>query len=204
MRPTYSPTTPRPMSATPIRKKAMANRVNRPSASGPTIRRRITRYTTRIRELSAITPPAMEKNCSGATENPVIRSKLSRMSRYREYLVCPTARSPCVTSISTGWRGHVGAHLGAVVERIDHAAMVTAQHAALIGDADRGGSLAQAIHQPRGRLAPQHVLAALADGADVVRAGVHGGDQSRDLLGRVLQVGIQCDHVSAVRVRKGG
>ena len=48
------------------------------------------------------------------------------------------------------------------------------------------------------------VLAADADGADVVGARIHGGHQPRDLLGRVLQVGIERDHVRAARLREGG
>ena len=39
------------------------------------------RITTKISETSAISLPAMEKNCSGTSEKPVIRSKFSRMSR---------------------------------------------------------------------------------------------------------------------------
>src|SRR5205085_220855 len=82
--------------------------------------------------------------------------------------------------------------------------VIAAQHATLVGDADRGGALTQAVHQSRGRLAPQDVLAAPANGADVVGAGVHGGDDPRDLLRRVLQVGVEGDHVGAARLREGG
>jgi hypothetical protein len=57
--------------------------------------------------MTAITPPAMEKNCSGATEKPVIKSKFRRMSENSEYFDCPTVRSACPTSISTGWRAKV-------------------------------------------------------------------------------------------------
>ena len=91
-----------------------------------------------------------------------------------------------------------------MIDRVDDAAVIAAQHAALVRDADRGRALAQAVHQARGGLAPQHVLAAEADGAHVVRPGIHRRDQARDLLRRVLQVGIQRDDVSAARLRERG
>jgi len=37
--------------------------------------------------------PNIEKSCSGTSENPVIRSKFSRISLYSEYFDSPAARS---------------------------------------------------------------------------------------------------------------
>ena len=51
--------------------------------------------------------PNSENNCSGAMENPVIKSKLRRIKLYNEYFDSPAARSACATSISTGLRAKV-------------------------------------------------------------------------------------------------
>ncbi len=52
--------------------------------------------------------------------------------------------------------------------------------------------------------APGRVLALFADRADVVVAGVQLRQHARDLLRRILQVGIERDHVAAAGVRKPG
>ena len=46
--------------------------------------------------------PSSENICSGTSEKPVIRSKLSRISLYSEYFDSPAVRSSCATSISVG------------------------------------------------------------------------------------------------------
>src|SRR4029077_1463768 len=103
-----------------------------------------------------------------------------------------------------GKRRYVGAHFAAAIYRIDHTALIAAQHAALVGDLDRGGAFAQAIEEARGRLAPQHILAADADRADIVGASVHRGDDARNFLRRILQVRVEGDHVAAARLLEGG
>src|SRR6185312_16432101 len=80
------------------------------------------------------------------------------------------------------------------------AAVVAAQHAALVGDLDLCRALANAIHHARGELAPVDIVTPRAHGPHVVRPLVHGGDELSDLLRRVLQVGIQRDDVVAARV----
>jgi hypothetical protein len=64
-----------------MRKKAMPNSVNRPSASGPTMTRRTARNSTNTIDSREITIPEKENSCSGSTEKPVTRSKLSRINR---------------------------------------------------------------------------------------------------------------------------
>ena len=82
-----------PNSATPIRKKTKANKVNRPSASEPTqiLRTRSTKNSNP--DAIEISMPTMEKSCSGTTEKPVIKSKFRRIKLYNEYLERPANRS---------------------------------------------------------------------------------------------------------------
>ena len=56
----------------------------------------------RITLAAATSMPASENSCSGTSENPVTRSKLSRTSLYSEYFDSPAARSSWPTSTSTG------------------------------------------------------------------------------------------------------
>src|ERR1700683_1495269 len=43
-----------------------------------------------------------------------------------------------------------------------------------------------------------------ANGTDIVGARVHGGDQARNLLGWILQIRIEGDHVATARLLEGG
>ena len=81
--------------------------------------------------------------------------------------------------------------LAALIEGVDERAVVGAQHAALVGHADPGDALAQAVHGKRRYPAEQRVVALAPIGADVVVARADRGDEARDLLGRILQVGIE-------------
>ena len=52
-------------------------------------------------EPSEMSMPSIEKNCSGTSEKPVIRSKFRRISEYSEYFDSPAWRSswPITTSV---------------------------------------------------------------------------------------------------------
>ncbi len=92
-----------------------------------------------------------------------------------------------------GQRGHEGVGLGATVDGIDHVAAVGAQHAALVGHAHVGDFFARPVHRPAGIAAKPAVLAHAANGADIVVALAHFGDEFADLFGRVLQIGVEGD-----------
>src|SRR5262249_6678828 len=98
-------------------------------------------------------------------------------------------------------RGHEGADFDTTVDCGDDLTVVATQHASLVGDADLGGPLAEAVHQPRGSLAPVSIVTILPYGSYVVRSRVHRGDDLADLLGRILQVRIERDHVVATGLR---
>ncbi len=90
--------------------------------------------------------------------------------------------------------------LDAVVDGVDDVAVVAPEHAALIRDPDLSRALANPIHHPRSRFAPHHIMPIDPDGADVVGAGIHRFDELDDLLGWILQIRIQGDHVLTARV----
>src|SRR5579863_3261390 len=112
MRPTYSPSKPMPKSATPIRKKTKANRVNKPSASEPTQMRRTRSTKNSSPEAREMSMPTMEKSCRGTTENPVIKSKFSRIRLYIEYFERPAKRSSWAMGTSMGFMAYKDASAG--------------------------------------------------------------------------------------------
>jgi hypothetical protein len=67
--------------AMPSRVNRMANSVNTPSTSAPTISRRTNRKMPNAMPPTATAVPRRPKSWSGTSEKPVIRSKLSRMRR---------------------------------------------------------------------------------------------------------------------------
>ena len=77
--------------------------------------------------------------------------------------------------------------------RVHHRAPVGPQHATVIMHEYAGGELHCLIDQPGGEFAKQRVLAQLADRADHLGAFFDLDQQIGDLLGRVLQIGIQRD-----------
>ena len=90
-----------------------------------------------------------------------------------------------------GERGNEGAHLAAGIDRIDDVAAVGAQHAALVGHVDARDAAAHRVHRARADAPERIVVPLAAHAADVVAALVHLREQLGDLLGRVLQVGVQ-------------
>ena len=86
-----------------------------------------------------------------------------------------------------------GVHLLATVDRVDDAPVIGAEHAALIGHLDMGDALAQSVHRARGDMPPPAIAALLAYRADVIVAFVHLRQQQADVLGQVLQIGVQRD-----------
>jgi hypothetical protein len=85
-------------------------------------------------------------------------------------------------------------------DRVDDRAVVGAQHASLVRHADVGDALAEVVHRLRGHAPPRRVLAQAPDRAHVVVALVHLREELRDLLGRVLQVGVERHDALAARV----
>ncbi len=103
-----------------------------------------------------------------------------------------------------GQRGDEGIDLAAGIDGIDHAAVVGAQHAPLVGHPDMRDPLAQPVHRERGDSPKRAVMALAADRADIVVAGADRFDQPRDFLGRILQVRVERDHHAAARMLKAG
>ena len=89
-------------------------------------------------------------------------------------------------------------------DRADDVAAVRAQHAALIGHLDARDPLAHAVHRPGGDSSPPRILARTPHAADVVVARVHCGEELGDLLGRILQIGVERDHALAARAIETG
>ena len=155
--------------------------------------------------------PIMENNCSGTTENPVIRSKFSRIKLYSEYFERPAKRSSWAIGTSIGFiaykrcqRRNKGVHLAGLIERRHHRAGIAAHHAALVGDAHRGDPFANLVDGLGKGAPPERILALLADGADVVVAFIELADQLADLFRRILQIGIQRHDILAARVGEPG
>lgn len=97
-----------------------------------------------------------------------------------------------------------GAALVAVKHGVDDVAAIGAQHAAVVAHRFTGGALDQTVDGARRQLTEQAVLAVLPHGADHVVAFVGFGDQTRDLLRRVLQISIQGNHQIARHVAEPG
>ena len=149
------------MSSTPIRKNAMPNSVNTPSASGPMTRRRIASTTTKTSDSSAMRHAGHREELQRhhreagheievEPDQPVegILRLPGRALRVRHLDLDRMARERVAE------RRHERAHLDAAVDRVDDVAAVAAQHAALVGDPDLRRALADPVHHPRGGLAP--------------------------------------------------
>lgn len=85
----------------------IANSVNTPCTSAPTMKRRTSSSTNSAAEPSDRITPMNDSHCSGTTEKPVTRSKFSRIRLYSEYFDWPAKRSSCATSISVGFCANV-------------------------------------------------------------------------------------------------
>src|SRR6185369_2519990 len=92
-----------------------------------------------------------------------------------------------------GQGGNEGGGLLAVVDVVDHVAVVGAQHATVIAHAHPGHLVGGDVHHPGGCLAEEAVLPLQPDGPHHVVPLLDLGNQARNFLRRVLQVGIQCD-----------
>ena len=92
-----------PNSASPMKKNMIANRVNKPSASEPRMRRRPSRTIISAAESRDTAMPTMEKSCNGTTEKPVIKSKFRRIRLYKEYFDSPACRSSWAIGTSMGF-----------------------------------------------------------------------------------------------------
>ena len=103
-----------------MKKNAIANSVNTPSASAPSRKRRKISTTTSSADSSDKVMPSSENICSGTSEKPVIRSKFRRMRLYSEYFDSPAARSSCSTTISVGLRANLYASAGTKVFTSPH------------------------------------------------------------------------------------
>ena len=79
-------------------------------------------------------------------------------------------------------------------------ARIAAHHAALVRDPHRRDPFAQLVDALREPSAPETVLTLDADRAHVVVALLQHLDQLADLLGRILQVRVERDHVLAARI----
>ena len=86
-----------------MKKNTIANSVNKPSASEPTMRRRTNRTIISAADSSDTAMPTMENSCSGTTEKPVIRSKFRRIRLYSEYFDWPAWRSSWAIGTSMGF-----------------------------------------------------------------------------------------------------
>ena len=84
-----------------------------------------------------------------------------------------------------------GAALVAVEHRVDNMAAVSAQHAAVVAHRFAGGALDQAVDHLRRGFTEDAVLTVLADSAHHVVTFISLRHQPRDLLRRVLQVGVK-------------
>ncbi len=85
----------------------------------------------------------------------------------------------------------------AAIDQFDHLARVRAEHAAVVRHLDARDRDRHAIHEPRCAAAEERVLPLLPHAANDIEAFVHLGQELADLLGRILQVGVERDdHVA--------
>ena len=192
-----------PNSASPTRRNSSANSVNTPPSSGPSMkparqqdheqqRRQQRHHHAEQRE--GLQRHQREAGHQIEVEPHQAVAANTSIRRHGAPRGRPPPRSDCARTV--GQRRDEGVHLVALVDQLHHVAAVGAHHRALVGHRDAGEPLAQPVHGPRGPAPPGDVLAVAADRADVVVAVVHRVQQQADLLGRVLQVGIERDDAS--------
>jgi hypothetical protein len=109
-----------------------------------------------------------------------------------------------VARVEIAERRNEGVHLRGGIDRIDDPPGVRAQHAALVGDADRRRPLPDEIDQTRHPPPREGVPAAAPDRAYVVVSGTRGLEEPADLLRRILQVGIERDDELSLGVLEPG
>ncbi|MPM63310.1 hypothetical protein SDC9_110190 [bioreactor metagenome] len=97
-------------------------------------------------------------------------------------------------------RGDEGRRFLTVVDDVDDAPVIAAQHAAVVAYFKLRDAVGELVDELRGDLAEDRVPAADAVRADDVVPLVHLFDDVRYLRGRVLQVGVERDDLAAARV----
>ena len=143
----------------------------------------------------------------GASENPVIRLRLSFASPKRLYFDLPLG-AIVVTDRDfrdalgerVGERGNERRLLVAIDHRIDDMPPIRAQHASVVVHRhadDQGG---QPVVQARRVLSIRLIVTLLAPSADHVVAFIDRRDQPRDFFRRILQVRVERDDDVAARL----
>lgn len=92
----------------------------------------------------------------------------------------------------------------AVEHGVDDMAAVSAQHAAVVAHRFAGGALDQAVDHLRRGFTEDAVLTVLADSAHHVVTFISLRHQPRDLLRRVLQVGVEGNNQIAGYMAEAG
>ena len=105
---------------------------------------------------------------------------------------------------AVGEGGDEGGALAAAADGLDHVSAIGAQHAPLVRHSDVGHLAADKIDQLRAIPATEGILSFSPVAADVVEPLVHLGHQLWNLLGRVLQVGVEGDDDLAADAFEGG
>ena len=147
----------------------------------------------------------------GSIEKPVMRLRLSWARRRMLYFDLPPARSSWPTSISAtflakrvGQRRNEGGLLVAGHHGIDDMAAIGAQHASVVVHRNANDQRGNPVVQARGNTPIGLILPRRAPSADDVVAGGDRFEQPRDLLGRILQVGVEGDdHLAAAFAEPG-
>ena len=143
----------------------------------------------------------------GISENPVIKLRLSFASRKQIVLRCATGAIVVADrnfgdalGERVGERGHECRLLVAIDHRIDDVPAVRAQHASVIVHRHADDQRGHPVLQARSEFPVRLVMTFLAPSADDVVAFVDRGDQPRNFLRRILQVGVERDDDLAARL----
>ena len=103
-----------------------------------------------------------------------------------------------------GQRRNEGRLLVACNHGVDDVAAVGAQHASIVVHRHAHDHRGHPVLQIRGEAAIGEVVALLAPSADHVVARIDRGEQARNFLGRILQVGVERHHDLAAALAKAG
>src|SRR5271170_143776 len=119
-------------------------------------------------------------------DNIIFRLAAGSLGVLNRYL-----RDPFGKSIRQGW--HECRLLVALHYRIDNMPPIRPQHASVIMHVYADNQRRQMVMQPRGVAPITPILPLLAPSADDIIASVNRLDQPRNLLWRILQVGVERD-----------
>ncbi len=103
---------------------------------------------------------------------------------------------------AVGKRGDEGVDRAAAHDGLDDRPLVRAQHATLVRHADVGRHRAHAVDEFRSVGAEKRVVPLQPESADIVVTGVDALQERRDVLRRVLQIGIERDDHVALHALK--